>query len=407
MTAPPVQDPLVQTMAEDILAEYEAPLRLRERGGAYLCTHSMGVVPNSAVVAELSAIGKVAEEGIEVWEDGSWMGWLDRYAEVIGRMVGVRPAQVCPVTNITDGLWRVLSTLRFSGRRRTLLQTGMEFTTQLYATHGMEAFGAQVVTVPADPRHHFVPTEALVEAILKHEPLLVNLSHVAFESGYRHELEPIAAACRKVGAIFCLDAAQTGFVYPLNMAELQCDCLLLQQHKWGCAGTGAACLVATDDFIAQATPGLVGWMSHAETFAFEKGPARFGQTAWRFCGGTPDVPSKARGALAAEKLVDDLGIQAVWAWNQALVTRLEQKLTPVLADQVGKVEVIPQPRRGGWLGLECFTPERARAITLGLKARHILIDSRGSRLRIGPAFYNQEADLDCLTSALRDLLSVG
>lgn len=395
---------MTPSFPEEILAEFEAPQRLREKGGAYLCTHSMGVVPTSAVVAEMSAIGRVAEEGIRVWEDGSWMGWLDRYAQVIGRYVGVDPSQVCPVTNITDGLWRVFSTLRFTGQRRTILQTSMEFTTQLYASHGMEAFGAQVVTVPSDPLHRSVPTQALVDAILTHAPLVVNLSHVAFESGYRHALEPIAEACRRVDALFLLDCAQTGFVHPLSLEALGCDVMLLQQHKWGCAGTGAACIVASKDFLSKAEPGLVGWMSHAQTFAFEKGPARFGPSAWRLAGGTPDVPSKARGAVAAEKIVDGLGLDAVWAWNQHLVGVLEHALEPVLASQRGRVEVIPQVRRGGWLGIECFTPERARAIEQALLKRHILIDARATRLRIGPAFYNTEDDVACLVEAFSTLL---
>jgi selenocysteine lyase/cysteine desulfurase len=250
------------------------------------------------------------------------------------------------------------------------------------------------VTVPADEPHHTVPTERLLEAIRTHRPVVVNLSHAAFESAYLHDVRAVAEACREVDAVFCLDAAQTGFVVPFTLESTGADVILLQQHKWGCAGTGAACMVVSERFIAASTPGLVGWMSHADVFAFERGAARLGMTARRFAGGTPEVPAKARGAVAAEIIIDQLGIKAVAAHNQKLVTALIGGLTHV------GLSPIRVPRRTGFVAVECRTPARAKALELALRREHFVIDGRGSRLRIGPTFYNDQGDIERVVTAL-------
>lgn len=393
-----------------LLDQFEAPKRLRALGGAYLCSNSMGIVPRSAIEAERQCVQQQCERGIDVWDSGEWSKILDDYCAVIGRYVGVSADQVCPVTNITDGIWRVLSAIPLR-QNPVILQTSMEFTTQLYANHGFEAFGANVVTVPSDEANHLVPTERIIRAITTHRPAVVHISHAAFESSYLHEVSIIGQACREVGAVFLLDAAQTGFVLPLNMADLCADVLLLQQHKWGCAGTGAASIVATRAFIENHEPGLVGWMSHGNTWAFEKGPATFGKTAWRFAGGTPDVPSKARGKAAAEIIVDQLGIHAVYAHNQALVNRLLEGLSRIAERSPhhaqGPIRPILLARRAGFVAIECGSTDRAKAIEHALRERHIVIDSRGPRLRVGATFYNHSNDIDVLLSALGELTEKG
>lgn len=386
-----------------VLDQFEAPLRLRQLDGAYLCSNSMGIIPSSAVDAEVACLRLEQRSGIEVWDNGAWMEVLNRYARVIARYMAVEPDQVCPVTNITDGIWRILSALKFRGKRTILLQTAMEFTTQLYANFGFEGFGAEVVTVPSDDEHHFVPTDRMVNAILRLEPAVVNLSHAAFESGYLHDVRAIADACHKVGAVFLLDSAQTGFVLPFTLESTGADVILLQQHKWGCAGTGAACIVASRRFITQHAPKLVGWMSHENTWAFDKGPATFGPSAWRYMGGTPDVPSKARGAVAAEIIIDQLGIDAVFAHNQALVAQLLQGLTELADRYPLGLKPIHLSNRAGFVVMECQTMERAKAVEAALRSRHIVIDGRGTRLRVGAHFYNTSSDIQCLIDALEDL----
>lgn len=374
--------------------------RLRERGGAYLASNTMGVIPQAAHEAELACVKAQQDQGIEVWDAGGpWMAWLDRYAEVIARYVGAKASQVCPVTNITDGLWRIMSCFNFEAQP-VIMTTDLAFTTQLYAGHGFERYGAKVVTVPSTKGRTQVDPDTLIQALRSHRPALLHLSHAGFESAYLHELGPIAQACKESGTVFCLDAAQTGFIRPLSLKESGADVILLQQHKWGCAATGAACIVATDAFIKHHDPALVGWMSHARTFAFEKGPAKFGDNAWRFCGGTPDVPAKARGAIAAELLVDTIGLERIQAQNETLLAQLIEGV-----EGLGNpdLKAIHQPRRTGFLAVQCRDDAHAQAIEAGLKARHVLIDGRGDRLRIGPHVYNTPQDIDAILRGLKAL----
>ena len=386
-------------LAPKILDQFPAARRFRESKGASLASNTMGLIPEGAAAAERACVREQQNLGIAVWDEGGpWMATLDRYAGVIGRMVDVAPDRVCPITNITDGLWRVFSTIDFNrGNRgnRGILTTEMAFTTQTYAGHGFARYGAEVVTVPSDDQHHLVPIERLISAIRTHKPAVVHLSHAAFESAYLHDAAEVSAACKEVGATFCLDAAQTGFCVPFTMAETGADVLLLQQHKWGCAGTGAAALVATEAWTSRSEPALVGWMSHARTFNFETGPAAFGASAWRFAGGTPDVPAKARGAAAAELLVDTVRIKRIRQRNQVLVAQLIEGLKGI---GMAPIDVTP---RTGFVAVQCSSEAEAQRIEHGLKEHNVFIDGRGARLRIGPHFYNEPEDIDACLRALR------
>jgi cysteine desulfurase/selenocysteine lyase len=78
------------------------------------------------------------------------------------------------------------------------------------------------------------------EAALKRRPSLVAVNHGSNVTGAIAPLEEIGALCRKYGARFCVDAAQTAGLVPIDIEQCAVDFLAFSGHKglYGLQGTG-------------------------------------------------------------------------------------------------------------------------------------------------------------------------
>ena len=78
------------------------------------------------------------------------------------------------------------------------------------------------------------------EAAIKRRPSLVAVNHGSNVTGSVAPIEEIGMLCRKYGARFCVDAAQTAGMVPLDVEQCAADFLAFSGHKglYGLQGTG-------------------------------------------------------------------------------------------------------------------------------------------------------------------------
>ncbi len=80
--------------------------------------------------------------------------------------------------------------------------------------------------------------------------------------------------------------------------------------KWAAAGPGAAYLYVRPDVLPKLEPMATGWFGHAEPFAFDMGPMRYANDAWRMIGGTMPVPAMYT-ARAGGRWSTQLGVDRI------------------------------------------------------------------------------------------------
>ena len=154
------------------------------------------------------------------------------------------------------------------------------------------------------------------------------------------------------------------------------------------------------DLAERLEPTFVGWQAHARPFAFEP-ELEYAAGARRFLTGTPNVPA-LYAATAGYDVIEEVGVDRIRERSLALTQLLIDRL-----DAAGFEVASPREpdRRGGTVLVR--TPDDA-AVHRELGERGIICDFRPSAgVRLGPHFYNSEAELEATVEQLTEIVSSG
>src|SRR6185312_9819929 len=87
------------------------------------------------------------------------------------------------------------------------------------------------------------------------------LSWVEFSTGLRNDLKAISSACRRVGAIFCVDGIQGVGAFPLNVRGVDIDVMATSSHKWLMAPAGVGWMYIRRELIDKIAVSYLGQSS--------------------------------------------------------------------------------------------------------------------------------------------------
>ncbi len=363
----------------------------------YLISNSLGAVPDSAGASLQSYHETWATRGVRAWEEGWWTLTTDM-GDLLAPLIGAGPGEVVFQPNVTISHAVGLSAIDFPPGRNRIVTDAMHFPSILYLLQERQRDGAAVAIVPSRDGIT-VDTGRLIEAI-DERTAVVSLSHVLFRSAYIHDVAPIAARAREVGAITIIDGYQAVGTIPVDVRALGVDIYIGGCLKWLCGGPGAAFLWADPQLRGRLEPRLTGWMAHREPFAFQPRLERR-DDAWRLLHGTPSIPAlyAARPGL---EIIREVGVEAIRAKSLHQTDRLLQR-----ADELGYRCTTPRDpeRRGGTVAIDV---PNGYEVARSLKAREILCDYRPKAgIRLSPHFYNRDDELDQAVEAIGEILASG
>jgi kynureninase len=359
----------------------------------YLINHSLAAMPAAAEdrLAEYAHMWKT--RGIRSWAEGWWSMPLT-VGDQVGRIVGAPAGTVCMHQNVTVAVAVVLSCFRLEPQKRAternrIVYVEGEFPSVRYLLQAQP--GAEIEVVP--------DLDVLLEAI-DERTLLVPVSHVLYKTAELQDVEAIQSRADEVGAHVLLDAYQSAGAVPLDVTSPGVSFATGGSVKWLCGGPGAAWLYVRPDLIEQLEPTLVGWQGHARPFAFET-ELEYADGIARFLTGTPNVPA-LYAATAGYDVIEEVGVQRIRERSLELTDLLIR-----LADEAG-FEVTSQrdqARRGASATLRTPGFEGVHA---ELAERQILCDFRPEvGLRLGPHFFNTEAELEYAVGQIGEILASG
>jgi kynureninase len=350
----------------------------------YLVSHSMGAAPLRARTALEEYWNDWASDGPEAWE--RWLPRIAQIADGIGRIIDAAPGTLFLGPNVSVLQAAVATCLDFRGERNEVVFESLQFPSLTYVWREWERYGAVVCIAESDDGR-WVPTERIVAAISEKTAIAV-ISHAYYVSGALADLSTIAAHCRKLGALLCVDAYQTTGVYPYSVASLDLDLVTGGSHKWLCGGPGCAWIYVKPALLDRFQPAVTGWMAHARPFAFEKAPIVHAPSMYRFGNGTPSIPGYVA-AQAGHELIASLGVASIREHN----VRLTDAIAHMALERGLTVNSpLDSARRTGWIGIDFEGAERA---CRQLIERRIFVDYRpGCGIRVGPHFYTSEEELE-------------
>ena len=358
-------------------------------GKHYFLSHSVGAQPKRWREAiDYGFAEPWRTDGFEVWTP--WFETIDRYKAGLAGLIGAHAKDVCPQANVSSGIAKVLFSLPERARRKKIVLTEDDFPTAGFALAQARRIGYELVFLPGGER--LADPDAWSPAF--HDDVQLVLVTQVFSNS--SVLAPCAEICRRArerGVFTLLDSAQAAGAIPVRLNDWGADFAVGTSLKYLCGGTGAAWLWADEDAAARSAPMDVGWFSHAEPFEFDIHHFEYAEGADRYTGGTPSIAPLA-GAGAAHDILSAVGVDAIYAHNQALLDTL--------------IEALPEAafrsttRRGARGSGALIAVRDYEAAARDLKEASVGHDTRKGAVRLSLHLYNDAADVEALVSVLKE-----
>jgi len=367
-----------------------------------LTGHSHQAWPDVAREAQLAAWDDAARDVDDKWTGA--FAQADAVRAGFARRLGCAPAEVALAANTHELVVRFLSALPLAERPR-LVTTDGEFHTlrrQLDRLH--EARVTEVVKLAAEPVETLADRLA---ASIDSRTAAVLVSSVLFGSGrIVSGLSQLARACERAGAELLVDAYHHLNVVPFDVASdgLQGAFVTGGGYKYCQLGEGNCFLRVPPAF--ERLPVITGWYSEFARLSIRpQGAVPFGEGAARWAGATYDPVSHYRGARVF-RFFDEHGLtpEFLRVVSQHQVGRLAERFDALAVDPavVTRDRSAPLASLAGFLALRA---PRANEWSRSLHERGVWTDFRGDVLRLGPAPYLSDAQLDHAIATLREVVA--
>lgn len=381
------------------LAPHYSRFRVGER--ALLSGHSHQAWPDVALAGQVEAFEDAALEVDDKWPRA--FAKAERVREALRGLLGDPGGRIALGPATHDLLVKLLSALPWREKRRIVTTAG-EFHAMRRQLAALEREGLEVVRESVGE----VATLAHRLAVRADErTLVVFVSAVLFETArIVPDLGWLAATCERRGVPLVVDAYHALNVLPFELPRLGLDSAFVVGggYKYLQLGEGNAFLRLPQGF--EGHPALTGWFAEFDALTAPKTPSDlpWGPPASRFAGATYDPTSHYRAA----RVFDFFAAQGLTATflreiSQHQVGRLAAGFDALALDHrvVSRERSAPLEALGGFLALES---PRAGELRRELNRRGVFCDHRGERLRLGPAPYLSDAQLDSALAALAEAI---
>lgn len=386
------------------IAPHYSQFRVSER--LLLTGHSHQAWPDRAFEGQTQAWRDAAALVDEKWDAA--FAKADRVRRGFATWLGDPGGSVALSTSTHDLVVRFLSALPLGARPR-LVTTDGEFHTIRRQLDRLEEEGIEITRVPA------LPVDTVAErlgAATTERTSAVLVSAVLFRNAHIVPgLGELMATCRRRGAELLVDAYHATNIVPFSVhaTGLEDAYVVGGGYKYCQMGEGNSFLRLPADCAMR--PVVTGWFSEFGALAAPVSGREVGYGAGpaRFAGGTYDPTSHYRAAEVFDFFEDhDLTPEFLRQVSQHQVGLLMDRFDALAADPA----IIDRDRSVGLPGVAGFlalTAPHAGELCRLLRERGVMSDYRADVLRLGPAPYlsdvQLEAAIDALESAIHALRS--
>ncbi|HET8835606.1 MAG TPA: hypothetical protein VFN08_12810 [Gemmatimonadales bacterium] len=393
-------DPASLYASPNAIARHYSQFRVAER--LLLTGHSHQAWPDRGFEGQKAAWLDAARYVDDKWEQA--FARAERVRAGFAALMEDREGDFALGANTHELVVRLLSALPLATRPR-LVTTDGEFHSIRRQLDRLEEEGLAIVRVPERP---LASLAARIAAAVDDRTSLVLVSAVFFDTGrIARGLAQVAESCRRHGSRLLVDAYHALNVVPFSLPnEGLGDAFVVGGgYKYCQLGEGNCFLripPATD-----LRPVVTGWYSEFTVLADRQRADRvaYGQGGDRFAGATYDPTSHYRAAEVFD-FFHDQGL------TPALLRQVSQHQIGVLLSAFDALDLdpavlsrdrdCPVDEIGGFLALRSrHAPELVRR----LRARGVFVDARGETLRLGPAPYLSDRQLQDAVGIMGEVAS--
>jgi kynureninase len=257
---------------QDELGSFRSRFVIDEPELIYLDGNSLGRLPaHTADRLDERVRRDWGKQLIRGW-NADWFEAPGRVGEKIARLIGAAPGQVVVSDTTSINLFKLaIPALQARPGRTRIVSDALNFPSDLYILQSC-------IHLLGERHHlHLVPTlddihtdlEMLDQAIEAHTAL-VSLSHVAFKSGYLHDIQAITRRAHQAGALVLWDLSHSVGVVPIELDAWEVDLAVGCTYKYLNGGPGApAFLYVRKELQESLRSPIWGWFGQQDPFAFD------------------------------------------------------------------------------------------------------------------------------------------
>jgi cysteine desulfurase/selenocysteine lyase len=309
----------------------------------------------------------------------TWFDHVDGIRALIAQLINCRADDIAFAMNAASALSLFLGGIDWrEGDRIVTLRD--EFPNQYYGAAAYAERGVELIKM-----NEINSLPERTRAVL--------VSTVNYSSGYRPDLAFISNLAHRTGALLYVDGTQTVGALRFDTAAVKPDMLAVDGYKWLLCPNGAAFFYISPELRRTLSPSVNGWRSDKgwrSVNELHHGAQRIQEAAEKYEGGMLNFPS-IYGAGESVRMILEIGLERV----ERRVLELAGLTADILRRSGASIMY------GNTNVVAAHWPDRdAATLVQKLQAQRIVVAARHGNLRVSPHFYNTEADLELLRSAL-------
>ncbi len=361
----------------------------------YLNSASYSPLPLQTLEAGRDAVGRKGQP----WRlDPGFAGRQhDRARIAAARLINADAADIALIPSISYGVATAAKLLTIPRGGRVLVLENDHSSPVLEWQTRADAQGFVVETIrQADDADWTSMVLAAIERPGAAPVALASISSVHWSDGGLIDLEQVATALRRQGALFLIDATQGAGVLPLDVKQLDPDFVIFPTYKWLLGPYGRAFLYVArrhqGGIPLEQTPGGRRDV-RAENAVYFSDTSYVGDAS-RFDMGERDH------FISLEMAA--IGMEMIAEWGAAAIAQRLAMLTDRIAEDVRDLGVSIPPRHLRAPHILClgFKDVTVKPLVEGLATEGIFVAPRLGRMRVSPHVFNDETDADRFVAAL-------
>jgi cysteine desulfurase/selenocysteine lyase len=361
------------------------------RQSVYLNQASLGLIGQPAVTAMHTFIDNVARHGNLHMSDSDEVAYCETLRERASRLLHCDSTQVAIVASASEILGQLPMLLQ-PRLKSTILAVSSDFPAITRPWLRLAALKDHTVRF-VDDQPTCDLTDTLIEAIDESTSVVV-VSNVQYATGTVVDISRLRQSTAHVGARLVVDATQAAGAMRVDAGMWDADAVITSGYKW-LGGHGGVALAIMSPRLLEQIPPLPGWMGASEPFVFDATSVSLANDARRYTQSTMPYACMAGLVVAIEQLLSS-GEPRIEAHARSLAAMLVREASKYgwqpfrgVGDPAGSPHVI---------SLGCAR-ESVQAIVEKLSSHNIVCSTRGGRIRISLAPYNDESDVNALIEA--------
>jgi selenocysteine lyase/cysteine desulfurase len=236
-------------------------------------------------------------------------------------------------------------------------------------------------------------TDTLIGAIDENTSV-VAVSSVQYATGTAVDISRLRQSTAQVGARLIVDATQAAGAMQLDAAAWDADAVVASGYKW-LGGHGGVALAIMSPLLLEQIPPLTGWMGASDPFGFDATSVSLANDARRYTQSTMSYVSMAGLMIAIEQLL---------SLGEARIEAHARRLAAMLVSDASKYgwqpfRSVSDPAASPHIISLGHPRESVQAIVERLRSHNIVCGTRGGRIRISLAPYNDASDVNTLIEA--------